>query len=210
MIRPTLAALLLIAPAQTAHAGSCAAVAYPAVSYPTVYPAKKVEVAYAVPVVPVVAVSVLVPAYAASYVPGAPVAVPQAPQAAAKPDALEAILAKLEGIDARIKALESGGEFTVPKESARSPKADPFSLAVRTSCLKCHGGSAPKGGLSLEGAWTPEVAKKVVHRTFEVGDMPPKGEPPLAREARSALWQALFTPAKDPAPEPKKLEAKKD
>lgn len=215
MKRLFLASLVALVPAQ-AQAGSC----YTPYSYNYSY--AKVEAAYAVPVVPAVAVAVLVPAYAASFVPTAAVAavatpatavaapaavVAAAPQAApAQKDALTLILAKLDGMDARIKALESGNVVTEAPRAAA--KEDPFSLAVKANCLACHGGASPKGGLSLEGNWSEETSKRVIHRVFELGDMPPREKPAMSKEARAAMWGTLLQPAaKENAPAPKPAEA---
>src|SRR5262249_52469760 len=52
------------------------------------------------------------------------------------------------------------------------------SLTLQTSCVSCHAGAAPKGGLDLSAGWVslqPDVRKRVYER-LSIGD-PAKGMP---------------------------------
>ncbi|MEE2856012.1 MAG: DUF1592 domain-containing protein [Planctomycetota bacterium] len=80
-----------------------------------------------------------------------------------------------------------------------SPTTDPVPQVVgdllQSSCVECHSGEEPKGGLDLEvvledGATAPMEDWRLVHRVLTSGEMPPEDEPsPTSQERDAAILQ---------------------
>jgi mono/diheme cytochrome c family protein len=81
---------------------------------------------------------------------------------------------------------------------------------VRDHCVKCHGPTASKGGVTLGPLESPAAVLK--HRKLwrnvvaqiEKGEMPPEGEKPLAKDlqAKSVAWVRNTLDAADKAGDP--------
>lgn len=134
------------------------------------------------------------PSYSAVYTPAVPApVVPVAPQPAqpvAQPDQMKAVLDALKAIDARLQKLEAGRSQVKPKDpfNPQAQRQDdraapPAALAVvQNKCAACHSAkdAGDKGaGLALlaeDGklaALADKAARKVVGRSY-AGTMPPK------------------------------------
>ena len=67
---------------------------------------------------------------------------------------------------------------------------------LQSSCIKCHSGEEPKGGLDLEvvledGATAPMEDWRLVHRVLTSGEMPPEDEPSPTTPVRDAAISQL-------------------
>ena len=67
---------------------------------------------------------------------------------------------------------------------------------LQSSCIKCHSGEEPKGGLDLEvvledGATAPMEDWRLVHRVLTSGEMPPEDEPSPTSPVRDAAISQL-------------------
>jgi hypothetical protein len=82
-----------------------------------------------------------------------------------------------------------------PPAVAAPPDALP--AVVKSDCLRCHAGKEPKGGVSLEGDWPPDLSRRVLRQVMS-GTMPPGR--PLSDQRRAVFADKLLAA---PAHEPK-------
>lgn len=113
--------------------------------------------------------------------------------------ALQAILAKLDAIDARLAA-QGGGAG--PFKAAGG--LDPIAVLTK-NCQSCHSGEKPAGGYSMfddAGSLlkpSPPERRSIEARAVKKGDMPPPSKPKLTPEEKAAVEAFVAT-----TPAPKK------